>query len=139
LSLYILDTDTVSLYRRGNARIRENLLVHSSDELAISVITVEEMLSGWYGRLRKVNTPEKVTEVYHNLAQTIYLLANFTIVNFNEGAQSRFDILKKEKLSVGPMDLRIAAIALENNAIVITANTRDFERVPGLQFEDCTV
>ena len=44
--------------------------------------------------------------------------------------------MRVAKLNVGGMDLRIAAIALENNATVVTRNVVDFQRIPGLLIED---
>ena len=48
----------------------------------------------------------------------------------------RYNGLLAMKPNVGRMDLRIAAIALEEDAVVITRNLRDFERVPGLACEN---
>ena len=47
-----------------------------------------------------------------------------------------FDDLRKQKVTIGRSDLKIASIALVNDAIVLTANLRDFERVPGLKIEN---
>jgi tRNA(fMet)-specific endonuclease VapC len=54
----------------------------------------------------------------------------------SEAAWDRFDQLFKSKLNVSSADLRIAALALEINATVVTANVRDFSRVPGLAWVD---
>ena len=60
----------------------------------------------------------------------------FPILDFDLPAIARFESLKSMKLNVGPMDLRIAAIALEHGFTVVTRNLRDFRRVPGLVCED---
>ena len=48
----------------------------------------------------------------------------------------RFDALRQQKLNIRSNDLRIAAVALENNATVVTRNFQDFKQVPGLIIED---
>jgi len=47
MSLYLLDTDHLSLYQMGHPRVLRQILGHIHDQVAVSVITVEEQLSGW--------------------------------------------------------------------------------------------
>jgi tRNA(fMet)-specific endonuclease VapC len=47
--------------------------------------------------------------------------------------------LQKAKLRIGTLDLKIAAITLAHDATLLTRNTADFGKVPGLKFEDWTV
>jgi tRNA(fMet)-specific endonuclease VapC len=49
-----------------------------------------------------------------------------------------FDNMRKQRVRIGTMDLRIAAIALAQNLVVLTRNSKDFNQVPGLQIEDWT-
>lgn len=53
-------------------------------------------------------------------------------------AVARHETLRKMKLNVGRNDLRLAALALELDAIVVTDNVRDFGRVSGLRWVDWT-
>ena len=48
----------------------------------------------------------------------------------------RFNDLRKQKIRVGTQDLKIAAIALTQDALLLSANLRDFRRVPGLRVEN---
>ena len=57
----------------------------------------------------------------------------------SEAALDDADRLFRLRLNVGRMDLKIAAVALEIGAVVVTDNLRDFGRVPGLDVEDWTV
>ena len=59
MSLYVLDTDTLSLYQRGHPAVQQRVDSIGSNHLAITVITVEDQLSGWYSLLRSVKTPER--------------------------------------------------------------------------------
>ena len=61
------------------------------------------------------------------------------ILSFDDAAATVFEDLRSQKVRIGTMDLRIAAIALSKGFIIVTRNTVDFERVPGLRIEDWTV
>ena len=51
-------------------------------------------------------------------------------------AADQYNSLKRVKTNVGTMDLKIASIALANDATLLTRNTNDFGNVPGLRIED---
>jgi tRNA(fMet)-specific endonuclease VapC len=54
-------------------------------------------------------------------------------------AAERFHALWIMRLRIGTMDLKIAATALANDATLLTRNTSDFGRIPGLRIEDWSV
>ena len=139
MSLYVLDTDILSLFQRGHPVVCQHVAARAPTDLTITVITVEEQLSGWYGLLRSTSRRDQLALVYQSLADSIPFLAKFRVLSFSETAMERFDRLAALKLNVRKMDLRIAAIALEHGTVVATRNVRDFQRVPGLAVEDWTV
>ena len=73
---------------------------------------------------------------YRELVKLFEFDQEFEIVPFDEAAARRFDDLRTQRLHLGTMDLKIAATALVHNALVLSANRRDFERVPGLRVEN---
>ena len=139
MSLYVLDTDILSLFQRGHAVVCQHVAAHAPTDLAIAVISVEEQLSGWYALLRSTKRRDELALAYQSLADSIPFLAQFRVLGFSEKAMDEFDRLAALKLNIRKMDLRIAAIALEQGAIVATRNRRDFQRVPGLTVEDWSV
>ncbi len=136
---YILDTDILSLYRENHPEVSRRVDSCPPDEMAITVITVEEQLAGWYTYLRKATKPDDIARAYKGLAESIPFLAHWQVMTYSISAIGRYDRMAKMKLNVRKMDLRIAAIALENNATLVTRNRRDFQRVPNLTIEDWSV
>ncbi len=61
------------------------------------------------------------------------------LINFDDLASQQFELLRRQGVRIGTMDLRIASIALVNDYTVLTRNLVDFEKVPGLKVEDWTV
>ena len=60
-------------------------------------------------------------------------------MEFNQAACESYQKLRQQKINSGSQDLRIAAIALVNQAIVVTQNYKDFIKVPNLSIEDWTL
>ncbi|HZU36858.1 MAG TPA: type II toxin-antitoxin system VapC family toxin [Gemmataceae bacterium] len=136
MSLFVLDTDMLSLYYRGEPTVVQRVDAHAPAALAISIITVDEQLTGWYTLTRQARRPEEIARAYAQLGEAVVRLARWRILPYTESAIARVGQLKTLRLNVGLMDLRIAAIALEDAATVVTRNRRDFGRVPGLSIED---
>lgn len=133
---YVLDTDILSLFQRSHPAVTAEVRKHASAELTISVLTVEEQLSGWYKELRRATRPPVLAAVYQRMAETVRFYSRLTILSFTEPAIHRYESIKQLKLNSRKTDLRIAAIALEQNAVLVTRNLCDFQRITGLQIED---
>jgi tRNA(fMet)-specific endonuclease VapC len=137
--MFILDTDHVSLWLRGNALVRAKT-AQSLPEVVITIITVQEVFNGWMGRLNNLSDLRNLTVEYENLWQTVEFIRSFRVLKFDSKADDFYvqvltdnPPLRKKRLR---QDLRIAAIALSLNATVVTRNRRDFEQVPGLTIVD---
>jgi tRNA(fMet)-specific endonuclease VapC len=104
--------------------------------VATTVITYEEQSRG---RLAGVNAARGISQLvsaYARLRQHVANYSKIPVVEFDEKAALVATSLQKLKLRLGTMDIRIAAIALANNALLISRNLRDFQRVPDLRVED---
>jgi tRNA(fMet)-specific endonuclease VapC len=140
MSLYILDTDILTLLQEGAPIVRQHVNSHPKQDIAITIISVEEQLTGWYTRIRRTKKPAMLAQVYEHLTRNVRYLAQVTtILSFTEPAILRFEQLKTLKLNVPGKDLRIAAITLEHSGILVSRNLRDFQRVPNLVVEDWSV
>ena len=128
---YLLDTNTCIAYLNGRSQNVANKMQQKkpSDIVLCSVVKSEL----WYGAM-KSQAPKKV------LANLKTFFAPFISLVFDDSAAQCFsDIradLAKKGTPIGPYDLQIAAIALANDLVVVTHNTREFERVQDLEIED---
>ncbi len=139
MNVFVLDTDHLTLYYHGDPIVVRRVNAEPSTQLAISVITVDEQLAGWYTLARRARRPDEIARAYAHLGDAVVRLARWRILPYTESAIARVAQLKALRLNVRLMDLRIASIALENGAIVVTRNQRDFRRVPGLSVDDWSV
>jgi tRNA(fMet)-specific endonuclease VapC len=139
MTLWVLDTDSLSLLERGNSKIQERLRQVNADSVAISIVTAEEKMKGRLAAINSLSGIERVDRLaiaYRDLQSSIEDLQTLPILPFSELATDRYRELLQQKIRVGSHDLRIAAIVLSVDGILVTRNRRDFDRVPGLQIDD---
>src|ERR1700687_1034894 len=120
MNLAILDTDVLTLYQRGDPVVVRRAQALPLPQLAVTIISVEEELTGWYTRLRRARKRDQLAAVYQRLTSAIRFLARFHILTFSEPAILRFEQLRATHRRLGKNDLRIAAIVLEEGAVLAT-------------------
>ena len=136
MSLWVLDTDTLSLWLRGNKAIAAQVARTPPQQLAVTIITVEEILRGWYTQIRRARQDEQLVRAYGALQQTVEFVRGIQILAFDLSAIIRYQQLRTRHRHAGTNDLRIAAIVLEQEGILVTRNISDFNEITGLQLED---
>ncbi len=141
--MIILDTDHISHLQEGSRegqRIRARLEALGLAEFPpTTIITFEEQMRGWIGKLGQAKRMADQLFVYRRLARTLNYFAALTVYEFDERSATEFQRFRSLKIRIGTMDLKIAAVAVANGATLWTRNRRDFEHVPGLHFEDGTL
>jgi tRNA(fMet)-specific endonuclease VapC len=135
----LLDSDHVTILRMPHSARREKLLLRletCKEPVGIPVVVVEEVMRGWLAAIAKERDARRQVYAYRELAGLFGFFAKFAIIDFEDAAAVKFDELRKAKIRIPTRDLKIAATALTSDSPVITANRRDFEKVPGLRFEN---
>jgi tRNA(fMet)-specific endonuclease VapC len=140
--VFLLDSDhlTILWYNQGEQydALIERLDRHSSADMFVSIVTIDEQLRGWLAYIAKSSQVDGVVNGYRKLREVIQRFAEIQVIDFDYASAEVFNELRSQKVRVGTMDLRIASIAIANDLVLLTRNTVDFERVPNLKFEDWT-
>ena len=136
MSLCVLDTDTTTLLLRGQLAVCDKAAAHDAADLAITIVNVEEILTGWYTQIRRARKDDQLERAYGALQEAVEFVARVRILPFDREAIQKFRSLKSAKPRAGTNDLKIAAIALIQKATLVTVNLSDFEHLPGLSVED---
>ena len=104
----------------------------------IPIVSFQEQMAGILSRINQIKSASvgELVLAYESLASITDFLAGFTRLPFDKEAAARFLKLRKQGVRIGTMDLRIACIVMEHDAVLLTRNIKDFEKVPGLKFEN---
>jgi tRNA(fMet)-specific endonuclease VapC len=137
--MILLDTDHFTVVADGRHALHSTLsnrLKESAQPLALPVISVEEQLRAWLAQVRRLADVRKQVFPYDRLTRLLETLADWEIARWSEPAADEFRQLRKQRVRIGTQDLKIASIALVTQALLLSANLRDFQHVPGLRVED---
>ncbi|WP_026736375.1 type II toxin-antitoxin system VapC family toxin [Fischerella sp. PCC 9605] len=127
---YLLDTDMCIYWLKGRQSVRDRIFAVGWSQIGICVITVAELYYGAYNSNR----------VEENLTRAEQFIQNIPVIPLNDNALKRFGELKAELRRIGQpiadFDLLIASVALAENYVLVTNNTRHYNRIPELQLEN---
>lgn len=127
---YMLDTNMCIYAQKNISQVIEKIKNNFQYGVAISSITLAELE---FGVQASANIEKNTIALYKFLS--IIEILDFDSNAATEYGKIRAD-LKRKGTPIGNMDMLIAAHAKSEDLIVVTHNTREFERVEGLQLED---
>lgn len=139
--MILLDTDHTTFLKypdsdRGRRLLARLSAVSETEVIGVAIVTIEERMRGWLAVIARAKSVVRQVAGYRELGLLFEFYQEFEIVPFDDAAAIRFDELRKAKLRIGTTDLKIASTAIVHSAILLTANRTDFEKVPGLRFEN---
>ena len=126
---YLLDTNAViAILNREDKKTFANVVKHRREDVSISSIVLHELYFGAY----KSERPTRNLRVIEALQ---FEVLDFDSEDAREAGRIRA-LLANEGRPIGPYDVLIAGQALRHRLILVTANVREFSRVPGLACEN---
>ncbi|MDP1526839.1 MAG: type II toxin-antitoxin system VapC family toxin [Rhodocyclaceae bacterium] len=128
--MFVLDTNAVIHFFKGKGRVADRLLATPPDDVALPAIVLYELERGARKQAGGDGRIERLAR----------FIAAVHVLPFDQAAARHAAeiALHLESLgqSIGPMDTLIAATALAQGATLVTHNTNEFARVPGLKIDD---
>jgi tRNA(fMet)-specific endonuclease VapC len=133
----LLDTDHVNVLKYPDhprfASLTTRLNSAADQDIATTVITVEEQMRGWLAWINRADDVRRQVPAYQELLRLFDFFSRWHVLPFDEQAASAFQGLRAQRIRIGTMDLKMAAIALVHDALLLSANLRDFQQVPNLR------
>lgn len=140
--MFLLDTEHIGFLQQVNqpetGRLLGRMAQYPGNHFFFSIVSFHEQSLGAHTYVNRARKTQDLTWGYLLFEQIRASYAATAVALFDQAAASVFDTLRAQRLGVGTMDLRIAAIALSRNFTVLTRNLGDFRLVPGLTCADWT-
>ena len=129
--MFLLDTNIVSYWMRGDEKLIDRIKQQRPSDLSLSTITLAEI---YYG-IEK--SPVKKRERRSKIQR---ICSQLEVRTFDEPAAQQYGTIRaqlgKKGMIISERDVQIASIALSNKLILVTHNTKEFNRINKLNVED---
>lgn len=101
-----------------------------------TIITSQEVCQGWCALINRQKPGQPQVFGYQEFQHSLDMLHELVVLPFDEESAAVFHGLQDQHLRIGTMDLKIAAICLAHDGLLLTRNLVDFEKVPNLRGEN---
>ena len=128
----LIDASILIEYERGRLNLERHLAQRQQEEFFLSVVTASELLHGVH-RAVQSGVRAKRSAFVEALLERFPLLP-IDLATARAHAQVWAELTAAGKM-IGPNDLWLAATCLAHGLTMVTANVREFTRVPGLMVE----
>jgi len=105
-------------------------------DLFTTIITPQEITQGWLAAINRETAGRDQLFSYARFQHALMAFCKLQILPFDAEAAETFHRLKSIHPRTGTMDLKIAAICLAHDAMLLTRNQSDFDHIPGLRVEN---
>ena len=139
MPIYVLDTDTVTRQQGNHAAVLRRLQQLPATQVFTTVVTLREQVRGRLAIVDRADEGPALVRAYEQFQVTVDYFKQIHLLPFTAAAAEQLRQLRTQKVRVATQDLRIAAIVLSVEGVLVTSNLRDFGRVPGLSVEDWTI
>jgi tRNA(fMet)-specific endonuclease VapC len=127
---YLFDTDILIYWLKGNQAIEKKAVAIGLENIGYSIISLAELYFGAYNS----------EQIDKNLQAIKTVQQKLSLINFNDKLCTHFGMikaqLKQQGNSIMDADILIGSIAQANKLILVTNNTKHFQRIPNLQLEN---
>ena len=123
MALWIIDTDHTSLFLAGNKSVIAQVAEHS-DNIAITIITVQELFNGWNGKLNDPRQTNNLSNLYTKLWQTTEFFKIITILNFDRDAEACYNNLRQNNRNLAKKRLAVRP------RVILKATRKSAKRYP---------
>jgi tRNA(fMet)-specific endonuclease VapC len=140
--MIVLDTDHMSVLERREqpavGHLLRRLAEWPASQVMTTVISYEEQMRGWMAYIAQARSMSHQITAYGRLLSHLENYRRISVLGFDEAAAAEFQRVRRRHRRLGTMDLKIAAIVLSHEAILLSRNLDDFSQIPNLQVENWT-